>query len=62
MILIPKVTKFQDFAGEDGTMVEAMMRTTSLSDVSHVDRVEDEDRYDGYHVWRIYGEQKTTRP
>ena len=30
-------------------MVEAMMRTTSLSDVSHVDRVEDEDRNDGHH-------------
>ena len=37
MILIPS----QDFAGEDGTMAEAMMRTTSLSNVSHVDRVED---------------------
>ena len=31
MILIPS----QDFAGEDGTMAEAMMRTTSLSNVSH---------------------------
>ena len=38
--------------------VEAMMRSTSLSNVSHVDRVEDEDRYDGYHVWRICGGKK----
>ena len=48
MILIPS----QDFAGEDGTMAEAMMRTTSLSNVSRVERVEDEDRNDGYHFWR----------
>ena len=46
MILIPN----QDFAGEDGTMAEAMMTTTSLGNVSHVDRVEDEDRNDGHHV------------
>ena len=48
MILIPN----QDFAGEDGTMAEAMMTTTSLGNVSHVDRVEDEDRNEGHRVWR----------
>ena len=48
--LLPKITKIQDFAGDDGTMAEAMMRTTSLSNVSHVGRVEDEDRNDGHHV------------
>ena len=42
-----KVAKFTDFAGEDGTVVKAIMRTTSLSNVSHVDRVEDEDRNEG---------------
>ena len=46
MILIPN----QDFAGEDGTMAEAMMTTTSLGNVSHVDRVEDEDRNEGQRV------------
>ena len=46
MILIPN----QDFAGEDGTMAEAMMTTTSLGNVSHVDRVEDEDRNEGHRV------------
>ena len=46
MILIPN----QDFAGEDGTMAEAMMTTTSLGNVSHVDRVEDEHRDDEHHV------------
>ena len=42
--------------------VEAMMRSTSLSNVSHVDRIEDKDRYDGYHVWRICGGNQMTRP
>ena len=46
MILIPN----QDFAGEDATMAEAMMTTTSLGNVSQVDRVEDEDRNEGHHV------------
>ena len=50
IILAHKVMKFHDFAGEDGTMLEAMMRTTSLNNVSHVDRVEDEDRNDGHHM------------
>ena len=40
----------EPMAGEEGTSVEAMMRSTSITNVSHVDRVEDEDRNDGHHV------------
>ncbi len=42
----------EDFAGENGTMVEAMVRPTSISDTSHVERNEDEDGNDGHRMWR----------
>ena len=49
-IVFPKNNKIQDFAEGGGTMTEATMRTTSLSNVSHAGRPEDEDRNDGHHV------------